>query len=122
MEQIELRNTEIIQKVNDDILSKYKVLKKDLATQKDGKVNETIISRMREVMAKTEELANEVELRMPEYSVDAQLIRSLETFNSPLEYEKQKYIQIQNNQQLQMIQKIQTKANLAISILQNVEG
>ncbi len=64
------------------------MIKKELASMKDGKVNEIVISRMKSVMAKTEELANEVELRFNNYSVDEELIRSLETFNSPLEHEK----------------------------------
>jgi hypothetical protein len=30
-EQVELRNTEIVQEINDDIMLRYKSLKKDLA-------------------------------------------------------------------------------------------
>ena len=90
-ESVELRNTEIVQEINEDIAARYKSLKKDLAVQKDGTVNETILSKFKEILAKTEELSNEVSLRMPDYAVEASLIRSFEIFNTPLEHVKQQY-------------------------------
>lgn len=116
-EQVELRNTEIVQEINDDIMLRYKSLKKDLAVQRDGKVNPTILDKFKNILGKLDELTNEVELRMGDYTVDPALVRSLETFNSPLEYVKQQYSQVQANPEIAKIQKIQAKANIALSIL-----
>lgn len=118
IDQVEARNIEIVQEINDDIMARYKGLKKDLAVQKDGKVNDTILNKMKEILVKTEELSNEVDLRMGDYAVDHGLIRSLETFNSPLEYIKQQYVQVQSNPEIAKIQKIQERANLALGVLE----
>jgi len=44
---------------------------------------------MKDIIAETDNLTEEVNQRMGDFSVDPALIRSLETFNSPLEYIKQ---------------------------------
>lgn len=117
-EQLELRNTEIIHEINDDIIARFKLLKTDLSAQKDGTVTPEILSKFREIIAKTKELSSEVELRKGNYAVERGVVRSLEVFNSPLEHIKQEYVTIQGNSEIAKIQKIQELANTALAVLE----
>lgn len=76
------------------------------------------MNKMKDILAKTEELSSEIDLRMGDYSVDPGLIHSFETFNSPLEHIKKQYLVIQANPEIAKIQKIQERANIALSVLE----
>ena len=72
--QLRKRNIEILQELNDEILQRYKDIKKELSQQKDGQVNETILSQMETINAKTKELKDEVDMRLMGVSMPKKLI------------------------------------------------
>jgi hypothetical protein len=93
-ERIEQRNTEIIKEINESILTDYKNLKKELAGQKTSNVTQEILSQMIKISKATQELTNEVEIRLSDQSYDTRLIKSFETFNTPFEYVKAQYVEV----------------------------
>jgi gas vesicle protein len=74
-DQLLKRNLEILLELNDNILTQYKSLKKDLSQQKDGTMNEAIQTQMQQISQKTSELNEEVSMRLPTLAYPKELVK-----------------------------------------------
>ena len=108
-----------IQVVNDEIDKLYKRLKESIKQQENTQINDQIISQMKQIVLKSQELANTVKTEAPNFSVDESLIQSLETFNSPFEHIKNEYLKIASDPDIFRIQNTQKNAKIALQVLED---
>lgn len=108
---------EEINELNNNIMRMYKDLKKKLAEQKEGGVNEEIIQKMAEIHRKTAELEAEIDMKCPNVRFDKEFVKKLEEGGNSLEYYQAEYLKIFRMKDLKDLNAIREKSRFVVNEL-----